>query len=329
MPAITGKKKTKPRKRVGARKQLSNEVAWSLRPARGLQILEAPVFARLDWLVHGFSTRPGGASKLNAFGDGREKSESVLNLGFTEWDQRERVVENRAKFFSAVGAAKMRVAALRQIHSDIVHRVDAAEASASGNPSWDASQGDALFTREPGVLLVVQTADCIPILLVDPKGHAVAAIHAGWRGTLRRIAAKTIGRMQMEFGTRPKDVMAALGPRIGPCCYEVGPEVAKEFQAQFPNAREWFDGPFDAIASHENDPNWLPWLTMRPPGHRVSPPRVWLDLIAANRAILADAGIAPANISSSGLCTGCRSDLLFSYRRERTTGRMMAAIGIR
>jgi polyphenol oxidase len=327
-PAV--KRKTSPRKRAGARKQNSSDAPWMLRGARGLRILQAPALARLDWLIHGFSTRPGGASKLKMLRDGRENIERVLNLGFTDWDKRERVIENRAKFFAGIGAGNMRVVALRQIHSDIVHRVDAAERTAPENGSReDAPQGDALFTRECGVLLVVQTADCIPVLLADVKHHAVAAIHAGWRGTLRRIAEKTLGHMKMEFGTRPQDVIAALGPGIGQSCYEVGEDVAKEFQAQFPNARDWFEGPFDALASGENDPNWLPWLTMRPPGHQPPPPRARLDLIAANRAILAGAGIAPGNIFSSRLCTACRSDLLFSYRREETTGRMMAAIGIR
>jgi polyphenol oxidase len=193
----------------------------------------------------------------------------------------------------------------------------------------EAPQGDALFTRERGALLVVQTADCIPILLADTKRRAVAAIHSGWRGTLRRIAAKTLGRMQMEFGTRPEDVIAALGPGIGRCCYEVGPEVAVEFHAQFPNARQWFDGPFDTLASGENDSNWLPWLTMKPPGHAPPPLRAHLDLIAANREILAQAGVPPARIFVAGFCTACRTDLFFSYRREHTTGRLMAAIGIR
>ena len=330
MPITAAKKKTAPRKRTGTRKQIPSDAPWTLHRPDGLRILEAPALARLDWLVHGFSTRPGGASKLQTLRDGQERRESVLNLGFTEWDKRERVLANRAKFFAAAGAVKMRVVALRQIHSDIVHRVDAAENTAMENASRDDTpQGDALFTRERGVLLVVQTADCIPILLADPRHRAVAAVHAGWRGTLCRIVEKTLGRMKMEFGTRPEDVIAALGPGIGQCCYEVGPEVAREFQAQFPNARDWFEGPFDALASGENDPNWLPWLTMMPPGHRPPPPRVRLDLIAANRAILSGAGIAPGNIFSSGMCTACRPDLLFSYRRERTTGRMMAAIGIK
>ena len=310
MPTAVTKKKSAPRKPAAASAQ------WKLRRAGGLQILEAPALERLSWLVHGFSTRPGGASKLNG---GR-----VLNLGFADWDSREHVPENRKKFFAAIGASEMRVVTLRQIHSDIPHRVGAASAR-----SAETSQGDALFTREPGVLLAVQTADCVPILLADTSRRAVAAIHAGWRGTLRRIAAKTLGRMQMEFGTRPEDVIAALGPGIGRCCYEVGSDVALEFHAQFPNAREWFDGPFDALASGENDPNWLPWLTMRPPGHPPPSPRVNLDLIAANRAILADAGVPLRHISASGFCTACRTDLFFSYRRERPTGRLIAAIGIR
>jgi polyphenol oxidase len=299
---------------------------WKLRRATGLQILEAPSFAKLPWLVHGFSTRPAGVSELPAATPeiapgARKKSAPVLNLGFTDWDSHDRVLENRKKFVQALGADKFRLVTLRQIHSDVVHPVSALPA--------EAPRGDALFTDEPRVLLAIQTADCIPILLADTKRRAVAAIHSGWRGTLRRIAAKTLGRMQMEFGTRPEDVIAALGPGIGRCCYEVGEEVAKEFHAQFPAARKWFDGPFDTLAAGENDPNWLPWLTMMPPGHQPPPPGVHLDLIAANRAILVDAGVAPAHIFSSGYCTACRTDLLFSYRRERATGRLMAAIALR
>lgn len=302
---------------------------WNLRRAGGLQILEAPAFAALDWLVHGFSTRPGGSSEpASNNGERRTTNNRALNLGFTDWDSRVRVLDNRKKFFHAIGAGKLRAVTLRQVHSDVAHRADASSGAAHTDANEKAPQGDALFTRDPGILLAVQTADCIPILLADTKRHAVAAIHAGWRGTLRRIAAKTLGRMQMEFGTRPEDVIAALGPGIGRCCYEVGSEVARDFDAQFPNAREWFDGPFDALASGENDPNWLPWLTMKPPGHQPPPLRVHLDLIAANHAILAGAGIPARQISASSFCTACRTDLLFSYRRERTTGRMMAVIGI-
>jgi polyphenol oxidase len=296
---------------------------WKLRRRGDVQILEAPSLARIAWLTHGFSTRPGGTSELAV--NRQSAAEKVLNLGFTEWDSRDRVVENRAKFFAALGAGKMRLAALRQIHSDILHVVGAA-AFPQGQ---QGPKGDALITREPGVLLTIQTADCIPILFADTRQRAVAAVHSGWRGTAQRIAEKTLGRMQMEFGTRPQDVIAALGPGIGGCCYEVGHDVVKEFTAKFPNAREWFADPIDALENGDNDPNWLPWLTMRPPGHAPPTPRAHLDLIAANRAILEGAGIAPKNISSSDFCTACRRDLFFSYRREQITGRLMAAIGIR
>jgi len=312
------------KKKVAPGRRAKDPSKWRVRRARGLHILEAPALAKLDWLVHGFSTRPAGASELETLRDGRKSLEKVLNLGFTDWDKRDRVLSNRNKFFHATGAGEMRVVGMQQIHSDIIHRVDSGDLTANDRPR----KGDALITRERGVLLVVQTADCIPILLADTKLRAVAAIHAGWRGSVRRIAAKALGRMQMEFGTCPEDVIAALGPGIGRPCYEVGPEVAKEFYAQFPKAREWFDGPFDSLVGDGNDPNWLPWLTMRPPGHQPPPPAAHLDLIAANRAILIAAGILPAKVFSSGFCTACRLDLFFSYRRERTTGRQMAAIGI-
>jgi polyphenol oxidase len=297
-----------------------------MRRSASAQILKVPSLSRLTWLVHGFSTVSGGVSALERTRDGKKSAtpESVLNLGFTEWDSRDAVLANRKKFYSAVAASKMRPAALKQIHSDVVHLVGR-DAFPEGE---HALKGDALITREKNVLLTVQTADCIPILLADTKNRAVAAIHSGWRGTVQRISEKTLGRMRMEFGTRPEHVIAAIGPGIGSCCYEVGHEVVQEFATTFPDAKNWFTGPFDALTDSDADPNWLPWLTMRPPGHAPPSPTAFLDLVAANRAILAAAGIAQKNISSSGLCTGCRPDLFFSYRKEKTTGRMMAAIGI-
>ena len=324
MMAITAAKGPVAAKTPAQKRRASGAAKWTLRRASSLQILDAAPLARLDWLVHGFSTRPGGLSRMENLRRGQKETEKVLNLGFTDWDSRERVLENRRKFYGALHAEKMRAVTLRQIHSDVVYRIDAARA-----PNAQAPRGDALITRERDVLLVVQTADCVPILLADTKNRAVAAIHSGWRGTLRSIAEKTLGWMRMYFDTRPEDVIAAVGPGIGRCCYEVGSEVAKEFDSQFSEAREWFDGPFDAVAAGENDPNWLPWLTMRPPGHAPPPLRVQLDLIAANRSILAKTGVPIAQILSSDFCTSCRTDLFFSYRRENSTGRMMAAIGIR
>jgi YfiH family protein len=244
----------------------------------------------------------------------------ALNLGFTDWDDRSSVAANRAKIAAAIAAKQMTLVTLRQIHSDVIH--------VAVTPQEEMPKADALATRTPGLLLGVQTADCVPILLADTRQRVVAAIHAGWRGTLARITVKTLGRMRMEFGTRPRDVVAALGPAIGRCCYEVGPEVAQAFAAQFPAAADWFDGPFEQL-SHGEEPLSLPWLTMMPPGHVPPPPRVQLDLRAANRWQLADAGVPDSKIAVSDLCTACRTDLLFSYRREGAkTGRMMAVIGL-
>jgi len=291
---------------------------WSAREVAGLEILTADNLDSLPWIAHGFSTRKGGASKM----DGG----AALNLGFTEWDSREAVGRNRAAFLRAALGQKTTsrpetvesLLTLRQIHSDVV--------CLFSTPRAPAPQGDAAISSCAGLFLAVQTADCVPILLADPRRRVVAAVHAGWRGTLARIAAKTLGRMRLEFGTNPEDVLAALGPAIGPCCYEVGPEVAQAFLGQFANAAEWFEGPFDRLSSGE-EPNPLPWLTMMPPGHEPPPERVQLDLRAANRWQLVDAGLRPRNIVVSALCTSCRSDLFFSYRKEGpATGRMLSGI---
>ena len=300
------------------------EDGWSLRRISGLEILTAKILEPLPWVVHGFSTRKGGASRLDGV--------AALNLGFTQWDSREAVARNRRAFTRAIPASNASakpdgkpasekpLITLGQIHSDVSHIFSKAPAR--------LPQGDAAICRRPALLLGIQTADCVPILLADPRRRVVAAVHAGWRGTLARIVTKTLGRMRLEFGTQPEDVLAALGPAIGPCCYEVGPEVAQAFAGQFAQAAEWFEGPFERLATGE-EPNPLPWLTMMPPGHEPPPERVRLNLAAANHWQLEDAGVNPRNIAASALCTACRSDLFFSYRKEGAgTGRMLSAIGI-
>jgi len=282
---------------------------WIERNVQGIRILQAPALARLPWLVHGFSTKPGGVSDQNG--------ERVFNLGFTEWDTRENILENRRRFQSALRASDLKLISLQQIHSDVIHLFDA--------PPAEPCRGDASATNRPGLLLGVQTADCVPILLVDPKKPAVAAVHAGWRGTLQRIVVKAIGQMQMHFKTRSADLLAAIGPSIGGCCYEVGTEVASQFLSQFAEAPEWFDE-----FRTGDEPNPIQWLNMMPPGHQPPPKNVLLDLRKANRAQLLGAGLRPSNIFVSDLCTACRRDLLFSYRKEGPqSGRLMSVIGIR
>jgi YfiH family protein len=285
---------------------------WRLRRRGGVVVVEARPLARIPWLVHGFSTRVGGASAA----DGGP----ALNLGHVEWDERERVDENRRRLARAVGATGMEAVGLRQFHSSLVRIFRRAPA--------ERLKGDALATRTRGLLLTVQTADCVPILLVDIRKRVVAAIHAGWRGTAARVAQKTVGDLRMQFGTRPGDLVAAIGPSIGGCCYEVGPEVAHEFGSQFGPAAEWFEGPFAALATGDEPTPFL-WLQFDPPGH-ARPKRVRLDLPAANRWQLEAAGVAANRIFSCGVCTACRVDWLFSYRREgRRAGRLMSVIGMR
>jgi len=280
-----------------------------MRLSHGLQILQLRPFRELPWLTHGFSTRPGGVSLL--------EGKPVLNLGYVDWDTRENVAENHRLLQAALGAESFALAPLKQMHSDVIHFFGAAPAR--------ACKGDASVTNRAGVLLAAQTADCVPILIVDPKKRAIAAIHAGWKGTLARIAEKAVGRMRQEFGSKPADLLAALGPAIGPCCYEVGAEFVTKFTAQFADAHEYFDEPRTG-----EEPNPLQWLSMAPPGHQPPPRNVHLDLPKANRAQLVAAGLRPQNIFSSGLCTACRTDLFFSHRREGAqTGRMMGVIGIK
>jgi len=282
---------------------------WRLRKASGLLILELAPFRKLPWLVHGFSTRPGGVSPL--------ESEKVLNLGFMEWDTRENVLENRRRFQSALSANDLDLIPLKQIHSDVIRIFP--------EPPADACKGDASATDRAGLLLAIQTADCVPILLVDPKKRAVAAIHSGWRGTLARITQKAVGRMQFEFGSKPADLLAAIGPSIGPCCYEVAAGFVTKFTAQFADAADYFDEPRSG-----EEPNPLQWLNMKPPGHQPPPKNVHLDLRKANRSQLIAAGLLAKNIYVSDLCTACHTGLLFSHRREGPlSGRLMSAIGQR
>ena len=300
-------------KGVAASPTTSLGSGWTERSAGGVGLLQVAALTQVPWLAHGFSTRPGGVSELGG--------EKVLNLSFTDWDARDNVLENRERLVAALGVPdatrEMKLVSLKQIHSDAICHFEAAPAL--------PCLGDASITNQPGLLLGVQTADCVPILLADPKKRAVAAVHAGWRGTLARIAAKTIGQMQMRFGSKPSDLLAAIGPSIGGCCYEVGTEVATQFISQFADAADWFDE-----LRTGDEPNPLQWMNMMPPGHQPPPKNVLLDLRKANRAQLLAAGLRDANIFVSALCTACRSDLLFSYRKEGAgTGRMLSVIGCR
>lgn len=188
--------------------------------------------------------------------------------------------------------------------------------------------GDGMITATPGLMLAIQTADCLPVIVVDTKRHAVGVFHAGWRGTVKRIVEKGVGEMVRCFGSRPRDLKAAIGPGIQGCCYEVGEEVRTKFESQFSYAASLFREVKESDPVREKYP--LLFLTARAPGHSDLPKKIFLDLVEANRQQLIAAGVPKKSIETSPLCTNCHPELLFSYRAEKgKTGRMMAVAGIR
>jgi hypothetical protein len=287
------------------------------RTSNHIEVIQSPLFTAIPWLLSGFSTRTGG--KTDVYNSGE------LNLGFTPADSRETVLENRRLFFNEVtGNPDFPTVTLRQIHSSLIRRVTTSDAT-----SAEARlKADGLMTSEPGLLLCIQTADCIPVLVADRKNRAVAAFHAGWRGTLKRIVQNGVGRMRLEFGSRPGDLIAAIGPGVGQCCYAVGEEVRSEFLSQFAYAPELSRDVYDSDPIREKYP--MLFLTARAPGHSNIGPSLHLDLAEANRRQLLDAGLAPEAISVIGDCTSCQTSRYFSHRAEHGfTGRMLSVIGIR
>ena len=219
----------------------------------------------------------------------------IHGFGTGEWPEEE--------FQAFAAAGGMTPVIMRQLHSDRIHRLGAAPAR--------KLEGDALMTNVPGLLLVIRTADCLPVLLVDPKRRAVAAVHCGWRGTEKRILEKAVLAMRGAYGSEPGDMLAALGPCIGASCYEVGPEVREGFlRAGFP-------------PSVFTERGHAPMVHV--PGRKAL-----LDLRLANIWLLEGMGVAKANILDEGpACTHCEPALL-SYRRDpRDLRRMVNFIGFR
>ncbi len=281
-----------------------------------IQIIQAAGLAKLPWLVHGFSSRTGGTSRV--YGG------SALNLGFTAKDSKLAVERNRAAFLRKLGAADKSklwpLVTLRQIHSDLIQYVS--------KPPAGTLFGDGIISDTPRLLIGIQIADCLPVILVDKKHKAVGVFHAGWRGTIKRIVEKGAGVMRMHFGTMPSNLEAAIGPGIHSCCYEVGEEIREQFESQFEYAADLFHEVQESDPVREKYP--LLFLTARAPGHSVLPKKIFLDLVEANRRQLIAIGVPAKNIFASPLCTSCNQKLLFSHRAEKgVTGRMMAVAGIR
>ena len=255
-------------------------------------IVRADVFADAGRVVHAFGTRLGGVSQAPY---------DSLNLGLSVGDDPEAVRENRRRFFGTFGLDPARVVRVRQVHGNGICRVDGALAARQGFPQVLLDEGigyDGLVTDLPGLALVVTTADCQPILLHDPAHGAVAAVHAGWRSTAKGIVLRALEAMASAYGTRPEECVAAVGPSIRGCCYEVDSAVTEAMAGVLPD--------------------WQRHAVPTRPGH------VRLDLAGVNRALLEAGGVQPERIGDTGLCTSCRTDLFFSPRAEKgRTGRLM------
>lgn len=250
-------------------------------------------FYRFDGLgappvLHAISTRLGGHSQAPF---------AALNIGHTVGDDPEAVERNHALLYAALGLSAEWVVTARQVHGNRV--VVATEAHAGQT----MPETDALVTDAAGLYLMLRFADCVPVMLYDPQRRAVGLAHAGLQGTLARVTARTVEAMVTQLACRAGDLRAAIGPSIGPCCYQVGPEVTEAFREAFPDA---------------------PHLLSRGSADG----RAYLDLWAANALQLARAGVRQIEVSR--LCTACRTDLFFSHRAEQgRTGRFAALIGLR
>jgi YfiH family protein len=288
------------------------EVA-SLDPEIGVVMIEA--WHHLPWLRAGFSTRQGGQTTVYS-GDGAGGGGTPeQNLGWTPEDPSTVVARNRRQFVSRFpGFTIDDLVTVRQLHGDIVRLVERGLPLATAEGKAILT-GDGLTTIEPGLLLGVQTADCVPVLLADQRTHAVAAIHAGWRGTVARIVEHGVAAMRREFNSQPEDLIAAIGPAIGPCCFAVGDDVRSQFQSAFAYATDL--------------------LTTSPTTGSENPsPHIHLNLWEANRRQLLSAGLAEDAITVVGECTACTRipngrRKYFSHRAERGyTGRMLSVIGV-
>lgn len=239
-------------------------------------------------LVHAVSTRLGGGSLLPTAG---------LNLGHTVGDDPQAVAGNHALLAAALGIPSGQIVSAHQVHGNQIAIVEQSDAGRV------ISETDGLITETSGLYLMLRYADCVPVLLYDPIRQAVGLAHAGWQGTLARVAARTAQAMVSDLGCRVEDLRAAIGPSIGPCCYEVGPEVVTATVAAFPDA---------------------PGLIKR----RQANGHAHLDLWAANVRQLEQVGIDL--IETARLCTACRPDLFFSHRAEQgRTGRFAVILGLR
>jgi YfiH family protein len=249
-----------------------------------------------DGFVNGFSTRLGGVSDMPA---------NALSLAGFHDDAAENILENRRRFLKLF-PGEWALAGCWQVHGADVRVVQTvADAKPAENTLGETVYCDVIVSAAKGVLAGVKTADCVPVLIGDPATRAFAAVHAGWRGTLAEAVIAGVERLAKEYDARPENLRVAIGASAGPCCYEIGSEVIEAFTNKFSYGRKLF--------------------TPTRPGHAL------VDLLTANREQLISTGVKPERIHTAPICTMCRTDLFFSYRKEKSihgkVGRLMAVVG--
>ncbi len=259
-----------------------------------------PRLEEIDFIKHCFTTRMGGAS---------EGIFSTLNLSFTRGDDENAVMENYRRLAAEIGCDIGDFVCTDQTHTTNVIRVgkyDRGNGVTRPRPYTDV---DGLVTNEPGVVLSTFYADCVPLYFVDPVNKAIGLSHSGWRGTAHRMGQTTIEKMAAEFGTKPEDVIAAIGPSICQDCYEVSEDVAEEFAREFGGAACYMD---NCVAD-----DWKLKLQGRAAeilSYGNAPGKYQLNLWRANEIVLAEAGVKKGNIVTTNICTCCNPDVLFSHR---------------
>lgn len=244
-----------------------------------------PIFEAYPEIVCGFSTKLCGVSR---------REFASMNLGFLRGDKDERVLENYRRLTESMGIKPEQLIFTDQVHGTKLRLTGRADCGKGIFRERDYKGVDGHTTDEPGAALLVFGADCVPLFFYDPKRGAIAAAHAGWRGTVGRIAGGMVSFMQEKFGSHAEDLRVVVGPSIGPECYEVGEEVAKEFEKVF-GKRVWEEN--IVLAKRENEGE-----------------KYLVNLWEANRLALLEAGVGENHIAVSGLCTMCRQDLFFSHR---------------
>ncbi len=271
--------------------QILADAGFSWRERDGVKVLVCDPLARAGF-TNGFSTRLGGVSPFPA---------GSLNLAGFDEDTAENIAENRRRFLSAFDGS-FQLATVWQVHGDDIKAV-----ALDGDIEMSDEKFDALVSDMPGVLIGVKTADCVPVLLADPRTEAFAAVHAGWRGTVQTIAAKAVERMRETFGSDPADLLCAIGPAASGRCYEIGQEVIDAFKNSLQGSDKYF--------------------TVTSEGHALA------DLHQANKDQMLEQGVSADSVFVAPFCTMERTDLFFSYRVEKKlhgkVGRLLSVIGKR